>query len=79
MVVFLMTTTAALSLYYHLGGDVAQLVSARLSWQEFPASILGNFNVCFRFRLIRVAIASNTRKTEHWRREGVGGRTFGFH
>ena len=44
---------------------VAQLVSARLSEQEVPGSILGDFNVCFDFPLIRVAIALNTRKTEH--------------
>ena len=70
MAVFLMTTTAALSFYYHLRGDVAQLVSARLSGQEFPGSTLGNFNVYFPFCLIRVAIALNIRKTEHWRRGG---------
>ena len=45
---------------------LAQLVSARLSEQEVPGSILGDFNVCFDFPLIRVAIALNTRKTEHW-------------
>ena len=42
---------------------MAQLVSARPSEQEVPGSILGDFNVCFDFPLIRVAIA--TRKTEH--------------
>ena len=47
------------------GAGVAQLVSARLSEQEVPGSILGDFNVCFDFPLIRVAIALNTRKTEH--------------
>ena len=67
MVVFLMTTTAALSFYYLLSG------------QELPGSILGNFNVYFPFRLIRVAIALNTRKTEHWQSEGGKGRTVGFH
>ena len=45
------------------GAGVAQLVSARLSEQEVPGSILGDFNVCFDFPLICVAIASNTRKT----------------
>ena len=48
-----------------IGTGVAQLVSARLSEQEVPGSILGDFNVCFDFPLIRVAIALNTRKTEH--------------
>jgi len=36
---------------------MAQLVSVRLSEQEVPSSILGDFNVCFDFPLIR--------KTEH--------------
>ena len=44
---------------------VAQLASARLSEQEVSGSIFSDFNVCFDFPLIRVAIASNTRKTEH--------------
>ena len=44
---------------------MAQLVSVRLSEQEVPGSILGDFNVCFNFHLICVAIALNTRKTEH--------------
>ena len=44
---------------------MAQLVSARLSEREVPSSILGDFNVCFDFPLIRVATALNTRKTEH--------------
>ena len=44
---------------------VAQLASARLSEQGVPSSILGNFNVCFDFRLIRVAISLNIRETEH--------------
>ena len=48
-----------------VGADVAQLVSARPSEEEVPGSILGDFNVCFDFPLIRVAIALNTRKTEH--------------
>ena len=34
------------------GAGVAQLVSARLSEQEVPGSILGDFNVCFDFPLI---------------------------
>ena len=58
-----------------IGGSVAQLVSARLSEQEVAGSILGDFNLCFDFPLIRLAIALNTRKTEHWRREGDEGRT----
>ena len=44
---------------------VAQLANARLSEQGVPSSILGDFNVCFHFPLIRVAIALNVRKTEH--------------
>ena len=47
------------------GAVVAQLASARLSEREVPGSILGDFNVCFDFPLICVAIALNTRKTEH--------------
>ena len=47
------------------GAVVAQLASARLSEREVPGSILGDLNVCFDFPLIRVAIALNTRKTEH--------------
>ena len=39
--------------------------SARLSEQGVPSSILGNFNVCFHFPLIRVVIALNIRETEH--------------
>ena len=44
---------------------LAQLVSAWLSEREVPGSILDDFNVCFDFPLILVAIALNTRKTEH--------------
>ena len=44
---------------------VAQLASARLSEQGVPSSILGDFNVCFHFPLISVAIALNIRETEH--------------
>ena len=44
---------------------VAQLASARLSEREVSGSIFSDFNVCFDFPLIRVAIALNTRKTEH--------------
>ena len=40
-----------------IGGGVAHLVSALLSEQEVPGSILGDFNVCFDFALIRVARA----------------------
>ena len=46
---------------------MAQLASARLSEREVPGSIFIDFNVCFDFSLIRVAIALNTRKTEHRR------------
>ena len=44
---------------------MAQLAGAWLSEREVPGSILGDLNVCFDFPLIRVAIALNTRKTEH--------------
>ena len=44
---------------------VAQLASARLLEQGVPNSILGDFNVCFHFPLIRVAIALNICETEH--------------
>ena len=47
------------------GAVVAQLASARLSEPEVPGSIFSDFNVCFDFPPIRVAIALNTRKTEH--------------
>ena len=47
------------------GAGVAQLVSARPSELEVPGSILGDSNVCFDFLLICVALALNTRKTEH--------------
>ena len=43
---------------------VGQLVSARISEQEVPDSILGDCNVCFDFPLIRVAIALNSLKME---------------
>ena len=49
------------------GAVVAQLASARLSEREVPGSIFSDFNV---FPLIRVAIALNTRKTEHWQWQG---------
>ena len=38
---------------------------ARVSEQGVPSSILGDFNVCFDFPLIRVAIALNIREMEH--------------
>ena len=44
---------------------VAQLVSARPSELEVPGSILGDSNVCFDLLLVCVALALNTRKTEH--------------
>ena len=44
---------------------MAQLGRARLSEREVSGSIFSDLNVCFDFPLIRVAIASNTRKTEH--------------
>ena len=48
-----------------LGAVVAQLASARLSEREVLGSIFSDFNVCFDFPLISVAIALNTRKTQH--------------
>ena len=44
---------------------MAQLGSAGLSEREVPGLIFSDFNVCLDFPLIRVAIALNTRKTEH--------------
>ena len=44
---------------------MAQLVDARLSVLEVPGSILSDLNVCFNFPLICLAVALNTRKTEH--------------
>ena len=44
---------------------MAQLANAQLSDREVPGLIFSDFNVCFDFPLIRVAMASNTRKTEH--------------
>ena len=44
---------------------MAEMASVRLSEREVPGSILGDLNVCFDFPLILVAIALNTRKTEH--------------
>ena len=44
---------------------MAQLASARLSEREVSVSIFGDLNVSFDFPPIRVAIALNTRKTEH--------------
>ena len=52
-------------LHVYIGAGVAQLVSARPSELEVPGSILGDSNVCFDFLLICVALALNTRKTEH--------------
>ena len=58
---------------------MAQLGRARLSEREVSGSIFSDLNVCFDFPLIRVVIASNTRKTEHLQRQGCKGRTVGFH
>ena len=43
---------------------MAQLASARLSEREVPGSIFSDFNDCFDFPVVRVAISLNTRKTE---------------
>ena len=47
------------------GAVVAQMASAWLSEREVPGSILSDFNACFDFPLICVAIALNPLKTEH--------------
>ena len=47
------------------GAGVAQLVSAWPSELQVPGSIFGDSIVCFDFLLICVALALNTRKTEH--------------
>ena len=60
-----------------IGAGVAQLVSARPSELEVPGSILGDSNVCFDFLLIWVALALNTRKTEHRQRKRGKVRTEG--
>ena len=52
---------------------MAQLASARLSEREVSGSIFSDFNVCFDFPLIRVAIALNTRKTGTERGQGGKG------
>ena len=52
---------------------VAQLVSALPFVLQVPSSILSDSNVCSNFSLICVAVVLNTRKTEHWQREGVKG------
>ena len=54
-----------LEIVFHEGAVVAQLSSARLSEREVSSSIFSDFNVYFDFPLLRVAIALNTRKTEH--------------
>ena len=58
---------------------MAQLAGARLLEQEVPSSIFGDLNVCCDFPLIRVALASNNRKTEHCQRERDKGHPVGFH
>ena len=58
---------------------MAQLASARLSEREVHVSILGDFNVCFDFPLIRVAVTLNIHKMEHGQREGGKGRNVSFH
>ena len=50
---------------------VAQLVSELPSVLVLPSSILSDSNVCSDFSLICLAVALNTRKMEHWQREGV--------
>ena len=50
-----------------LASWLAQLASwlAQLSRREALGSMFSDFNVCFDFLLIHVAIALNTRKMEH--------------
>ena len=48
---------------------MAQLACARVSEREVPGSILRDFNVCFDFPLILVAIALNTRVKRRTDRE----------
>ena len=55
------------------GAVVAQLASAWLSEREVSASIFSDFNVCFNFPLIRVAIALNSVKRCTDRGRGVKG------
>ena len=57
-----------------LGAGKVQLTSARLEQPEVASSILSDFNVCFDFPLICVAVALNTRKwtTDRWRGECQG-------
>ena len=62
---------------HHIGADIAQLVRARPSELEVRGSILGDSKVYFDFLLIHVALALNTRKTEHWQRKGGKVRTEG--
>ena len=58
---------------------VAQLVVVWLSEQEVPSSILGDFNICFDFPLIYVAIPLNICKIEHLQRKGGKGHIVNFH
>ena len=51
---------------------MAHLSSVRLFEREVSGSIFSDFNVCFDFPLFRVAIALNTRKTEHCMTEAGG-------
>ena len=41
------------------------MASAQLSEREVPGAILGDFNVCFNFPLICVALALNVHEMEH--------------
>ena len=54
--------------------EVAQLVSARLSeLEDRQFDPRHSIDVCFDFSLFRVAVALNTRETEHWQRKGARG------
>ena len=56
----------------NLGTVMAQLASARIPEREVSGSIFSDLNVCLDVPLIHVAIALNTRRTEH-RGRGVKG------
>ena len=56
-----------------LRAGAAQLVSAWLSEQKVPRSILCDFNICFNFPLIHVAIALIFVKRSTDRGRGVKG------
>ena len=59
-------------MFLWLEADVAQSVGARPSELEVcQFDPRHSIDICFDFPLFRVAVALNTRKTEHWRRKGA--------